>query len=246
MKTKYTAIIIDNCKLSAKLLANHLEKFHPNIELLKTVQDFNNGITSIEHLGPDIVFLETKINNSTAFEMLDTITNINPQFIFISKDEKYAVEAYRYYPVGFLLKPFSLIKLRKFINKAIQNLEVKHQKQQEAKESKHGKDYITISTNKCIRLIKLNEIMFCESDGNYTSIYLKDEEKVLCSGNIGHYENLLSKDIFMRIHKKYLVNLSFIKAIYKSANFYCELINKKLLPISRRKQEGIRRQLINA
>ncbi len=235
---QYKTLIIDDEIKSIQLLSHYIEKFCPNLELLKSTQDFNEGITLIEKLRPDIIFLDILINDNIGFDMLEIINYTKAQVIFISSFEKFAIRAFKYEPVGFLLKPISIKELKDVVNRAILRV-----KEQQAEKQSIDKDYIAISTSKKIRLVKLKDIMFCESNGNYTFIHLENEEKIFCSGNIGFYENALSKELFLRIHKKYIVNTLFIKAIYRSDRFYCELINGKTLTISRRKQEEIQKQL---
>ena len=232
----YKTIIIDDDIRSIELLTIFIEKYCKNLKVSGAAQRFNEAVELIEETTPDIIFLDIKIHKDLGFDLLDMVNHANHQIIFISGHQEFALNSFKYDPVDFLLKPFGVKPFKEAVNRALARINKKEA-------SAVGKEYITVSHGKKIQLLKLDDIMYCESFGHYTNIYMNDDEKIICPGSIGVYEKRLPTSTFIRIHKKYLVNISAIKYIHKSNRYYCELFNGKTLTLSRSKQEEIRQLL---
>ena len=102
---------------------------------------------------------------------------------------------------------------------------------------------MAIPTSTSIEFIETNDIMYLEADGKYTVFYLENNSSKMVSKNIGEYEKHLPKDLFFRIHHKYIVNLNKIKVINKSDGNYCQLKDGKSLSIAKRRQDELRKFL---
>ncbi len=232
-------IIIDDSERSIALLSHYLEKYCPDISIKATCTSFEEGIATINKIEPDLIFLDVLLDNRICFELLDIINHGNTHIIFISAHEKYAIKAIKYSPIDYLLKPFSIEELVMAVKRANESIQAKKEDCPDQK----SHQFIGIHSGMEIVLIKIEEIMFCKSEASYTNFVLKGAKKIVATKNIGYYEGILPKDRFCRIHHKYIVNLDFIKNIYRSDGYYCQLVNEKILSISRRRQEKLETML---
>lgn len=230
---KYDSIIIDDEPKSVKLLTHFLDQYCPNIVVTNTAYSFKDAIQIIQNNTPEIVFIDIYLKEFLAFDILEATKHLNFHIIFISSYDKYAVEAIKYGPVGYLLKPFCIKELVLSVNKAIAKIET------ETTLKKEEVDIIAIANGDKVKVIKNQDIIFCEASGNYTLFHFNDGSTFLAAKNIGFYEEILPSNIFFRIHRRYIVNLSYIESLYKKDGGYCKLKNDITLTISRRKQEKL-------
>ena len=143
--------------------------------------------------------------------------------------------------MGYLVKPYGLIDFKRVITSTIKKIQNIRDKQTYCKGL--TEDLIAISTIKSIEFIKTKDILYLEADGKYTVFHLIDDIVKVVSKNLGEYEKVLPKQLFFRIHHKYIVNLCTIKNINRSDGNYCHLINGKSLSIAKRRQESLRKFL---
>jgi two-component system LytT family response regulator len=241
MKT-LTALIIDDESENNMLLELYLKKYFKNIiEIFKST-NLDEGIDMFLDHQPDILFLDINLSNGiTTFEFLDNYDIGNSQIIFITSYEEYALKAINNENVSaYLIKPIKIDNLIKAVSKTILKINSYYEKAINEDEGKNSNFIAVASINK-IDLIPVEEIMFCTADGKYTVFETKNNLNYTSSKNLGQYQALLSSNTFFRIHHKHLVNINFIKSINKSDGYFCELINGKNLPISKRNQEKFSR-----
>jgi len=103
--------------------------------------------------------------------------------------------------------------------------------------------FLALRLDDVIELVEINNIMYLEANGKYTTFYLLDDIIKVVSKNIGFYEDKLPQDFFFRIHHKFIVNFKLVSCITTSDGNYCILKNNKSLNISKRKLEPLRRFL---
>lgn len=229
---KYKAIIVDDEKKNIKILDHFLKKFCPLIDVVKTCESIKEAIEFIRFQKPDILYLDIKLNNGTSFHILQEIETENLEVIFITAFKDYAIEAIKINAIDYILKPLSIEDVVLSTNKAIDSIEKKILLN--LKGTNRVKDYITVHSIDNIEIIKKEDLLYCQSDGRYTTLWLADR-KVIASKNLGVFEELL-KGSFIRVHNSYLINYNHIKIIHKKNGFFCEMKNGKRIPVSKRKQ----------
>lgn len=241
-------IIIDDEAKNIKLLQNMLGIHCPAIKIVATEADAKNGLILIETLQPQIVFLDIEMPYLTGFELLKKLEPINFEVIFVTAFSNYAVEAFEHQVAGYITKPINANKLIAAVKAAIKRIEEKniskHIFSMMAQNTNQAAppDKIPLSTTNGLIFIKLTEIMYCESSGNYTNFYLLGDKKIMVCRQLGEYEKLLPETNFIRIHDKYIVQLSFIKAYLKGSGGEIVLENGKEIPVAiRRKEEFLAR-----
>ncbi|SEP66251.1 LytR/AlgR family response regulator transcription factor [Flavobacterium urocaniciphilum] len=244
--TKYDAILVDDEENNIVILDFFIKKFCPSINIVKTCINLEETILAINKYKPSIAFLDIQINENQIFEVLDKIDISEIEIIFVTAYDEFALKAFKYNAIDYVLKPISIEDLILATNKAIQRIEEKKIFENEIfKRNKlKSKDlFLTVHSLDKIDIINFEEIIFCKSDGRYTIFFLRNNEQIMACKNIGEYEELLTFNNFYRIHHSYIVNISYILKINKKAGYYCEMKNGAMIPISRRKQDGINKLL---
>ena len=196
---------------------------------------------------PDLVFLDIVLDRDTSFDLLQELGNPDFQIIFTTAYDEYAIRAFKYNTIDYLLKPIIIEELVAAVNKVAEKINenktldmgsIKNISQ--SFNTKHPANFIMISGMDRIDFIHPDEVVYLKSTGRYTEFYLKDKKrKITSSKPIGEYENILDQDVFYRIHNSFLINLAQLININKRAGNYCEMSNGDPLPLSRRRYEGL-------
>jgi two-component system LytT family response regulator len=240
-------IIIDDEANNIKLLQNMLQMHCHAVKVLATETEAKNGLLLIDELQPQLVFLDVEMPHLNGFDLLKKLEPVNFETIFVTAYSHYAVEAFEHHATGYITKPINTEKLIAAVNTAIKRIEEKSINKNlfsllEQNTKQAAPDKIPLSTSNGLVFVKLADILYCESSGNYTNFYLNDGKKIMVSRQLGEYEKLLHETNFTRIHDKYIINLSFIKEYIKGSGGDVVLENGKELPVaSRRKEEFLAR-----
>ena len=240
-------IIIDDEAKNIKLLQNMLQMYCPSLKVLATETEAKNGLLLIDELQPQLVFLDVEMPHLNGFDLLKKLEPVNFETIFVTAYSHYAVEAFEHHATGYITKPINTEKLIAAVNTATKRIEEKRINKNlfsllEQNTKQAAPDKIPLSTTNGLVFVKLADILYCESSGNYTNFYLCDGKKIMVSRQLGEYEKLLPEINFTRIHDKYIINLSFIKEYIKGSGGDVVLENGKELPVaSRRKEEFLAR-----
>jgi two-component system LytT family response regulator len=235
-------IIIDDEAKNIKLLQKMLQLHSPSLNILATETDAKNGVQLITELQPQLVFLDIEMPYLNGFDLLKKLEPVNFEVIFVSAFSHYAVEAFEHRVTGYITKPINSDKLIAAINTASKKIEERNINKNlfsllEQNTQKSAPDKIPLSTTNGLIFVKLTDITHCESSGNYTSFYLCDDKKIMVSRQLGEYEKLLPETNFIRIHDKYIINLSYIKEYIKGSGGDVVLENGRELPVATRRKE---------
>lgn len=235
-------LIIDDEAKNIKLLQNMLAMYCPSVNVIASETEAKNGLLLINELQPKLVFLDVEMPHLNGFDLLKKLEPVNFETIFVTAYSHYAVEAFEHNATGYITKPINAEKLAAAVNTAIKRIEEKAINknlfsilEQNSKEA--APDKIPLSTTNGLVFVKLADILYCESSGNYTNFYLNDGKKIMVSRQLGEYEKLLPDINFTRIHDKYIINLSYIKEYIKGSGGDVVLENGKELPVASRRKE---------
>ena len=202
-----------------------------------TIDDAFQGIQKHR---PDLVLLDIELGKQNSFDLLSRFPSIDFQVLFITAHQKYALDAFKFSAVDFLLKPLSYSALEAALKRVDELHPAEHMDQLETLQynltNTQEDQKIILKTQDKIWILRLNEIVFCESDLSYT-IFQTAAERIIVSKTMGYYEGLLVGYGFFRVHKSFLVNVSHVKKIHKSDGGEAELSNGSRVPISQRRKE---------
>ena len=245
---KISCIILDDESRNVQLLTSLMAEYCPQVQVLATATDAVKGLGLIKELQPQLVFLDIEMPHINGFEMLKQLEPLNFEVIFVTAYSHYAVEAFEHHAIGYLTKPVNTEKLMSAVNAATERTEQKTFNKTlfsliESTTKPAVVHKIPLSTSNGLVFVKLSDIMYCESNGNYTTFYISGNNKpILVSRQLGEYEKLLPETDFTRIHDKYIINLSYIKEYLKGSGGDVVLENGKELPVaSRRKDDFLAR-----
>lgn len=239
-----STVIIDDEEKVRNTLKRIIAVHDIPIAIIGEASDKNSGAQLILNTEPDLVLLDVMLGNDTSFDMLKTIGELKSKIIFVSGFEQFAIEAFKFSAVDYILKPVDPNELVQAVKrvaaqlqtaKASVKLDVLLSNLSVAQNEQDKK--IVLQTLEKTHVVQIKDILRCESAANYTSFYLKNGEKLVISKPIKLYDELLTGYNFFRVHKSHLVNMNFVKGILKKEGGYIELINADLVPISSRKKE---------
>lgn len=243
------AILIDDDQNLREGMKGLLERFAPNIKIIGEADSVATGIEVMDTLKPQVVFLDIQLNDGTGFDILEQLAAkngaIKSNIVFITAHEQYAIKAFRFSALDFLLKPVDPDELQKVIAKIESVLEETNDYAhidlllENIRKKVDNFKRIALSTSDGIHLFEISDIIRCESEDNYTKFYIKNSKPVLISKTLKEYEELLTEHGFERIHQSHLINLNYLKSYIKKDGGYVIMADESHLPISQRKRERL-------
>ncbi|MDB4905174.1 MAG: DNA-binding response regulator [Mucilaginibacter sp.] len=219
----FKAYIIDDEILSRNLLIRMLQRYCPEIQVSGQASSVEEGLSGITKHSPDIVFLDIQMNGETGFDLLNRLPEINFALIFTTAFDKYAIKAFRFNAIDYLLKPIATDELTEAVNKVKQRaLQAEsaskiyiEQLYHEITNPQKTHDKIAIPTAEGFLVIPVKEIVYCHANSNYTEFYLIDKKCLLSSYTLKQYDEMLTPQSFFRTHRSYLINLAHVKMYRK-------------------------------
>ncbi len=233
------SIIIDDEQKDRENLRILLDAYCPHVEIIGEAKDRNSILKILSELKPDIVFIDIQLGTISVFDVLSEIDNIDFYIVFVTAFDKYAIHGYQYNAIDYLLKPVDPKRLIKVVDKMyrfkdqIRSKENTKNDHEELYTNTMDTQKISITDIKGIHMVKVIDILYCVSDGNYTTFVMNDEKEIIISRNLKYFESKLIVYGFLRIHKSYLVNLNHINSLIKEQGNYVIIKNGKFLPVSR-------------
>ena len=238
-------VLIDDEKKIQNTLKGIIESFVENVEIVALANNVAEGIEQINKCQPDIVFLDIDMPDGTGFDLLKKLSQINFSLIFCTAFDQYAVEAFKYNAIDYILKPFDVEDVKKAINKAQNSLKFREQQVSveqllsQIKAPTKKKETIVLKTLSDIFIVKIKEIYNCQSDGGYTTFMFEDNKKVTVSNSLKDYEDILFQHNFIKTHQSHIINPDYIERIHKKDGACIIMNNGREIPISSRKKESV-------
>jgi len=244
------AIIIDDEPNCCKTLSMLLARYCPQVEVTDI---FNNGSDSLRALNessPDLVFLDVQMPKMNGFEMLEELTSINFHLIFTTSYDHYALKAFRFSAIDYLLKPVDREELQNAVQKVLQRSEMPATERLQALLQKINHpassiNKIALPTMEGLQMIPLPSIISCEAHDNYTTLILKNSKKLVVSCTLKVIEELLEDHSFIRVHRSFLINLDEIEKYVKADGGYVVMSDGSHIYISRNKKEELMKKLLH-
>ena len=244
------ALIIDDEQHCIERLKYLLEEnFSEAIHLRGTYQTVEDGITAIKKLRPELVFLDVQIHDKTGFDLLRELNEINFEVIFTTAYEKYAVQAFKFSAIDYLLKPIDVDDLKQAINKLQQKISKEEVTKKfetlfyNLRNIQGNTKRITVPTVKGFEFLQVNDIVRCQSDINYTIIFLKDKQKLTVAKTLKEFEELLIDHNFFRVHNSHLINLFYIKSYNKGKGGTVVMADNSEVEVSTRRKDDFLKRL---
>jgi two-component system LytT family response regulator len=238
------SIIIDDEPDGRDALKMSIDKYCPEIEIVDLCASADDGIASVRQHHPDLVFLDVQMPHKSGFNLLEEIGEFDFEVIFVTAHDRYAIKAIKFSALDYLLKPVDIDELQKAVQKAGERMRRSGYQNHYTSllrnvKNPSGKiEKLAIPTFEGIVFERIDDIIFCEADGNYTKLIIKGKQPVLVSKHLKDFENMLSDSGFFRIHHTFLINLKHIKQYVKGEGGYVILEGDHSIDVSRRKKES--------
>ena len=244
-------LVVDNEPHISEGLITMIQDLCEDVTELHEANGVQTGLIKIEDLVPDIVFLDVELDDGTGMDLLSQLPEINFHLIFITAHNKYAIDAFKFSAIDFLLKPIASDDLVNAFEKVKQQHKNKHlsHQLQVMQESLHKitarEKKIVLKDSSSIYFINVNDIMRCESSGQYTEFYFEDSKRIVISKSLKEYEALLEPYGFIRPHHSHLININKILRFEKADGGILVMETLEEIPVSHRKKSQILQMLDN-
>jgi two-component system LytT family response regulator len=209
-------IVIDDEKLSREVICNYLEEYCPDIEVVATALSVKTAYKAITKHHPDFIFLDIEMADGKGFDLLMMFEKIDFKVIFVTAYSEYAVKAFRFSAVDYLLKPVKIDELISAVDKtkslngqdpgfgALSELMKNLNKESALPRT------LVIPHLKGFDVLKISEIIMCMADGYCTNFIVTGNRKFTSSRNLKHFDEMLEELNIIRVHHSYLVNLNHV------------------------------------
>lgn len=230
-------IIIDDEPLARSIVREYLQQ-HPQLEVVQECNDGFEGLKAIQQYQPDLVFLDIQMPKINGFEMLELIEQ-PPAVIFATAFDEYAIRAFEAHAVDYLLKPFNQERFDRAVEKWLEikkNQPVKNNREllDTAALSPSQSNRIVVKNGSKIKIIPVHDVMYLEAADDYVKVHTA-EGYFLKNKTMGHFEQVLDGNQFVRSHRSYIVNVHLITRIdpYEKDNHVAVLRTGFKVPVSR-------------
>ncbi len=243
-------VIVDDDKKICRFISGFIADNFPDISVVDITHDIESGYHAINKHSPNLLFLDIRLPDGMGFDLLRKFDSINFKVIFITGYEKFALLAIKFSALDYLLKPIDPEELTEATRRALEM--VRHEEENvkidallENYNEKKVLKRVILKTSECIHVIKVEDIIRCEADNNYTFFFLRDGNKILISRTIKEYCELLKPSGFLRVHQSHLINVSYIDKFVKSEGGYILMKDKSQIPVSIHNKHLVIKELEN-
>jgi len=240
-----SVVVIDDEKRMANSIARMIEENSSGFAIAGVAHSVKTGIELINKHKPDLITLDINLPDGSGFDILKQVEERDFKIIFITAYEAHALKAIKFSALDYFLKPIDELEFAD----ALRKVKTAHKAEKnrlvldalltglngKPKEQKK----IVLKTVDDIHLVKIEDIIRCESDGSYTTFYLTNKKTLLVSKNLKEYEDLLVDYGFFRVHHSHLINLNFIERFHKADGGLVHMTDQSEIPVSVRRKEKL-------
>lgn len=236
------AIIIDDEKNCIEMLEWLLTTYCPDIRILEKCNSGEDGIESIRKWKPDVVFLDIEMPKMNGFEVLEKLGPLTFEVVFTTAYDKFAVRAFKYAALNYLLKPIDPEELQATVSRIREKSNTPSKDQmdllfQNLVQAKTQVERIALSTDEGLIFVHTSQISYCKAESNYTYVVMADGKKILVAKTLKEIDETLSGKDFFRVHNSFLVNVNHIQKFVRGDGGYIVMPDKTEITISRSKKD---------
>ncbi len=243
------AVVIDDVKNARELLCRYLTNYCPEIQVVAEAGSVASGIETINRYSPDVVFLDILMADGTGFNLLEKLGKISFQTIFVTAYSDFAIKAFKFSAVDYLLKPINIDELKEAVKKVVASPALHSSKEMidvlldNISNHKNTSGNIVLSSQENSQIVQIDSIVRCEARDNYTLFHILGGEVILVTKTLKEYDELLTEYGFLRVHKSHLVNSNYILKYVKNDKAYIVTVDNSQVPVSLRKKKEVQDML---
>ncbi len=233
-------VIIDDEPDSRKTISNIITNYCDDVEILGEAEDVASGTELIKTTVPQLVFLDIKMPDGSGFKVLENCINFTFSVVFVTAFHQYAIKAFRFSAIDYILKPVNPQQLILAVNKAKTLAPDFNQIPERINTLLYNREElkkIALPTLNGYRFVKVETIIRCEANNNYTTFFLTNGETIMVTRTLKEYEELLTNKGFLRVHQSHLINLAHVEQYFKGEGGVAVMSDGSQVSISRRKKE---------
>jgi len=219
-----------------------------SVQIVGHADNIDDAFLKIKFSEPDVVILDIKLGEHTSFDLLEKFKEIPFKVLFVTAHSEYAVKAFQFSAVNYILKPLSFKALSENIEKVsatLHDASAFHLDTLKYNLDNDKTQKLVLKTVDKIHVVPIQSIIRCESDTSYTIFYIDSGEKIIVSKTLLYYHNLLSPYGFFRVHKSHLINISQVVKIHKAEGGDVEMKDGSMIAIAQRKKEEFLETIAN-
>jgi two-component system LytT family response regulator len=236
-----SVLVIDDEKKARETIITILGLSKLDIQVVGEAESIESGYDQILEKQPDLVLLDISLTDGSGFDLLKKFERICFKIIFITAHEEFALKAFKFSAIDYILKPITAGELLQAVEKAN---ETKLHEETEMKLTAFLSNLekirkLVLKTAESIHIIQIKNIIRCEADVNYTTFFLDNGEKLLVSKTLKDYAEMLESSGFFRTHQSHLVNLDHILRYDKAEGGHLVMADDSIVPVSSRKKDEL-------
>ncbi|MCC6752551.1 MAG: response regulator transcription factor [Saprospiraceae bacterium] len=240
MNTSLSALIIDDERSSIESLRFEIGEYCPELRIVAACQDPFEGLKQIGELQPDVLFLDIEMPGMNGFELLKQLPQLSAQVIFITAYDQFALNAFEFNAVDYLLKPVRKSKLIAAVRKVIERRQLKENTfnldallQNIRVQYQGGLQTIALPIPEGFKMVHIDDIAYLQAESNYTRVHLADKKMYLVSKTLKEMETMFHFDQYFRAHKSYLVNLNHVDRYIRGQGGCLVMKSNVQIPVAR-------------
>lgn len=239
----YSAVLIDDMPDALKVLESDLAVHCPSVKIIGKANSVVSAAKLLKGIQPDLIFLDIMLGDGTGFDLLEIVPNLPAKLIFITAFEEYAIRAFRFAAIDYLLKPLDPVLLLEAVEKAISMISDGGESVEILKDVINNPNQlpnrISLHTQDKIIVVEISQIVRCQSDGNNTVFHLAGGEQIFVTKTLKSYEKLFIHHTFKRVHQSHLINTNYIQEYIRKDGGYLKMKNGDNVSVAIRKKSEI-------
>lgn len=238
-----TAILIDDEPDCVRLLALQLAQHCPQVQVLGQTTSSEEGLKMLEKFQPDLLFLDIEMPRMNGFQLLEKLEEIPPGLIFVTAYDAFALKAFRFSALDYLLKPVDVDELMAAVRKAERRQRLPGNRDQldllRSQLAGTAPTKLAVPHQNGVIFVELKEILYAEADSNYTKLRLTNGRNHLLTKTLREVQDVLEERNFLRVHRQYMVNLDHVQRYVKGEGTYLVLTDGTSIPVARNQKERL-------
>lgn len=234
--SKIKCVVIDDEPHSIGVMKMQIEAHCPELEIVDTFTDSIDAYSFLKNNAVDLVFIDIEMPRLNGFELLNKLGTFSFKPVVVSAYDEFGIKAVKHRIFDYLVKPIDPEELKLTVIKY-------NEEMMEHSQISRVNDRILLPLGSQVDFVEIEEIVRCESDKNYTTVYLKDRRSCVVSKTLKTIEDILPKELFVRVHNKHLVNISQIKSYVKVDGGSFKMSDESEVPLSRYRKDDVFKKL---